>query len=321
MHELQPLADQRDRVFDVLAAHAPWSPRDFVPGISRSNDRQIYAEELTRPIDEPYDLRFVYESETDGPLALFLEKLAWDSEFLGYGVARLDGVFPLEEPNLRLEADYTKPLEKLLEAARQRGVRYLFAVIDPRDLALLRAVGELRFCLIETRYVQHGPITTGPPRERFAIRRACEEDIPHLLKVASGTVNRYDRFHSDPFIKPEDAARLMETWVSESVRGNMADVTIVPDVDAPGAFVSYRYQKEYWDRWGVNLVQGVLSAVSPEFMGWMDRLAPEVNYHLHTVGAEHTFGRTQVTNRAIIWFGQQTGAQFGRCEHIFRILL
>lgn len=315
------LTSELAAVRTTLADSLPWSPHDYIPEISRRGDRLLYAEELTRPLSEAEDLRLRVNDQQSGPLAIFAERLPWDSQFFGYGVARLNGIFPLEPPLHRPEMDLQPAVEALLEEARRREIRYLFANIDPRDLALLRAVGNLGFALIETKYFHHGPLLAPDLSERFPVRKAVLDDIPSLMRTASHTVNQFDRFHADPAIHAADAARLMETWVEQSVLGRFADVTIVPDMPEPTAFVTYRYHQEKWTRWGVNLVQGVLSAVAPDSRGWMGKLAPEINHHLRTIGATYSFGSTQVTNRPIIWFAEEGGGRFGKCEHVFRRLL
>ncbi len=305
----------------VLSEHLPWSPRDYVQGISRQGDRAIYAEQLTADIAAGDDLRAIVTPNDGDQFVVLAERLPWDSEFFGFGVARLNGIFPLSDPWNRPLADYRTAVEWLCEEAAKRDVKYLFAVVDPRDLATTRALGESGFALLETRFYHFGQIEQPAFTERLPVRKATENDIPSLAKAASGTVNPFDRFHADPFIKEQDAVRLMEKWVARSVTGHLADVVIVPDVPDPGAFVTYRYHRDKWDRWGLPLVQGVLSAVAPEFKGWMGKLGPEVNYHLLSMGARCSYGSTQVTNRPIIWFAEEAGARFGKCEYIFRRIL
>lgn len=321
MGKLVALEPQREEVRRTLAERLRWSPRDFIPRISREADRSIWAEAMTGELSAENDLRFIYHSRRHGSLALLAERLPWDSDFFGFGVARLHGVFPLEKESSERQACWNKPLEKLLKQAQRRDVRYLFALVDPRDTALLRSLGELGFALIETRYYHHGPLVEPPTDERYPVRRAREEDIPSLARTAAERVNPYDRFHADPFIPEKAASELMRRWIEESVAGRMADLVLVPDVESPGAFVTYRFHQVHWKRWKVKLVQGVLSAVSTDFLGWMGKLTPEVNRILLAEGAEYTFGSTQVTNRPIIHFAQEAGARFGRCEHTLRIVL
>lgn len=310
-----------DQLAPSLLTSIPWSPREFVPGISKRGDRAIYVEELTRPLPTSDDLRFIFETPGSPSMAVLAERLPWDSEFFGVGIARFHGIFPIARETETASIDKRPALESLIEQARRRGIAYLFGGVDPRDLPLLRALGESAFVLIETRTFHHGPIEPADLIERWPVRRATPEDIESLATVAARQVNPFDRFHADPFFRAEDVARLMRRWVEESIAGRMADIVIVPDVPRPTAFVTYRYHQDRWERWDKRLVQGVLSAVDDDFTGWMDKLDPEIMHHLRGLGAEHVFGSTQVTNASILWFAEQRGARFGRCEHIFRLIL
>lgn len=319
---LQPLTPaDLSSLQTLLAERLPWSPLDYIPGISRKGDRAIWAEQLVEPVATADDLRLCVTIPGADQVAVLCQRLTWDSEFFGYGVAKLAGVFHTAAPVLRPEVDLRGAVEALLHHARQRDIRYLFAQVDPRDLALLRALGEAGFAVIETRFYHYGPVNLPEKQRPLPVRLARAEDIPSLAQAASQTINPYDRFHADPYVDATAAARLMERWVEQSVLGNLADLVIVPDAPAPGAFVTYRLHRDKWPRWGVNLVQGVLSAVAPEFMGWMGDLDPEMQSRLHALGAQWSFGSTQVTNRAIVWFAQEAGARFGRCEHVLRIIL
>jgi dTDP-4-amino-4,6-dideoxy-D-galactose acyltransferase len=313
--------DSLNTIRELLAANLPWSPHDYLPGISRRGDRRIYAEQLAAELPEADDFRIKFDTSGELSLGVFAERLPWDSEFFGFGVVRLNAVFPLSSPWFRPHTDYRGAVEQLLTLARQRDVRYIFAQVEPRDLATIRALGELGFALIETRFFHHGPVLPPGPREPLPVRLAVESDIPSLAKAAAQTVNPYDRFHADPFIEPACAARLMERWVEESVCGRLADLVLVPDVHEPGAFVTFRFHRSFWPRWGIQAAQGILSAVAPDFMGWMGRLGPEINAYLQNAGVQQSFGSTQVTNRPVIWFAQEAGARFGRCEYIFRRIL
>lgn len=323
MSSLTPLRDDLKRVGELLSPHLPWSPHDYVPGISREGDRAIWADELTRPLPAEDDLRFYSPRGAEEGIAIFAQRLPWDTKFFGYGVARLDGVFPLSPPFHRPQADFREPLGELLEAARSRDIRYLFAHVDPRDQALLQALGAHGFTLIETRLHYHLSVQIVHylrlpdhlPQEWAAFRTATADDIASLTEVACAAVNPYDRFHGDPFISREQVDQLMARWVEESVLGRFADLTFVPDVPQPQAFITYRLHKESWPRWGLNLVQVVLSAVAPEAIGWFASVGPELHRHLRGLGAQHCFGKTQIA------LGLDSAAQFGKGEHIFRVIL
>lgn len=322
MAGIAPLAPDLKSIRSLLAEHLPWSPQDYVAGLSREADCAIWAEQLTSRLAEGDDLRFKTRSG-DADVMVLAERLPWDSDFFGYGVARLNGVFPLAPPLHDLKADLSPAIETLLDEARRRDIKYLFAPVDPRDLSLLRALGQNGFSLIESRLhyytsvqmVHYLRLPDHTPEGWSRFREATADDIPSLSRVVRETVNPYDRFHGDPFIRRDDADRLMEKWVEQSVLGHFADLTVVPDVAEPGGFISYRFHRDKWERWGVNLVQSVLAAVTPEYLGWFMAVTPELNRHLRSIGAHHCFGKTQIT------LGLDSAAHFGKGEHILRIVL
>jgi len=155
MPQLTPLADHYEATREILAQRLPWSPLAYVPGVNAAGDRQLYAEELTGRVKPENDMRFIHESPSGQRQAIFAQRLPWDSDFFGYDVARLDGIFPLDEPFNQQAIDVNRSLELLVEEARRRGIKYLFAPVDPRDLSQLRALGDQQFTLLETRIHYH----------------------------------------------------------------------------------------------------------------------------------------------------------------------
>lgn len=297
------------------------APHAFIRELDAAYDLAVYIDGLIRPLAEENDLRIAHG---EGPEERWVlaERLPWDSEFFGYGVARLNAVAaPTGPVDLRADiASEALAINTALELARTRGIRYVFAAVQARDLPTIRSLGATGFELIETRAHYHMPLRV-PPSERHATRLATEADIPSLARAARETINPFDRFHADPAIATEDADRMMEQWVRASIIGTFADVTVVPDVEAPEAFCTAKYHREHWDGWGLKLSQPVLSAVSPRHRGWYVRIISELNEHLRIVGAEHAFLVTQITNNAVIRSWEKLGYQFGKGEHVFRKLL
>lgn len=310
-----------ERIRHILTKNIPWSPLDFIKGISKEGDKSLFVDRITSELNQSNDLRFTTWLPNGDELAVFAEKLTWDSQFFGYGVARLNGIFPLYEPFYRPHADYTKALEILVGLARERDIKYLFAQVDPRDLAIIRSMGNLGFCLIETRVYYHMDIRNYEWEERYPVRIADEKDIESLGYTACTMVNIYDRFHSDPFIGAESANRLMIKWVEASIKEKFADVTIVPDFPKPTAFCTIKYHKDYWNQWKVKVSQPVFSAVSHEYKGWYRKLISEIIYHLRDIGAQHCYLITQVTNFPVIHVWESLGFHYGKSEHIFRIII
>lgn len=305
-------------VQERIAAHLTWSPHDFVrrPGF-REVDRRHLAEQVTRPLPASDDLRFLTD---DGRTALLAERLPWDSDFFGWPVVRLQGLFQLGPYDASL--DLRPAVRAWVEAAAARGARYVFAAVPAEDIAGLRALTGEGFELIESRLTHHVDLRSFVPPERHAARAARPEDVPSLARTAVEMVNPYDRFHADPLLPRAQVDRLMAEWVRASVCDGFADVTLCPDVPGPRAFVTLKYHRRLWGPLGVKLGQPIFGAVHHELRGWYERLIVECAMNLREVaGAEHMFLVSQPTNRQVLHVWHKLGFEYGRSEHVLRRLL
>lgn len=313
-----PAHELRNGIADTGVA----SPHAFIRGLDLDYDRKVMLDQWLRPLDESDDLRFCFKHGDGTEHWVLMERLAWDSEFFGRGMARLNAVLQPDMPTL-LRADMGSGIEAVqvvLKQARTRGVDYVFCPVSPSDLPTIRVLSTCGFELIETRCHYHRPLVAPPP-QRYSTRLATPADIPSLARAARIMVNPFDRFHADPAVPEEDADRLMERWVEASITGGFADATIVPDVEAPEAFSTARYHREHWQGWGCKLSQTMLSAVAPRHKGWHLKIISELDEHLRGIGAEHSLLVTQITNSAVIHNLEKLGFKFGKGEHIFRKLL
>lgn len=315
------VAEAREETRGRLLENLPWSPFDFIRRISKQGDKELFVDSVMRDLRPEDDLRLVVMIDQKKDVLVAAERLRWDSDFFGYGVCKITGIFPLYQGQVDLALDYGDALAILSAQAREKGIKYLTAFIDPRDLPTLRALGRAGYSLIETRLYYHTDLRNYTSKDRHRVRLARVEDIPSLGRTAQEMVNPYDRFHSDPFISPKDADRIMYKWVEASIVEGFADATLVPDVPSPTAFCTVRYHHNEWEKWGLRLAQPVLSAVSSEFKGWYRKLISEVNYHLCEIGAEHAYLATQTTNIPVVRVWESLGYTYGKSEHVFRRII
>jgi dTDP-4-amino-4,6-dideoxy-D-galactose acyltransferase len=304
----------------VLPGRLRSSPRDFIRGVRPDEDRLMWAEHLTRSLPEEDDLRFLLKTAAEGYVCVLAERLAWDSEFFGYGVARLHSIVPIDgsvKPTPRI---FAVAIPALLDLARRKSITYLFGIVDARDTILLQSLCAAGFVLIESR-CSYWRDLRAYSHERFACRLATPADVDVLAGTACEMVNPYDRFHADPFVGEEAAARLMAAWVRASILDGFADATVVPDVAEPRAFSTVRFHRESWSRLGIKAGQHVFGAVHHSFRGWYAKLFSETNYLLKELGADTVFVTTQLANNAAIRSCEKLGYAFGRGEHVFRIVL
>ena len=320
---LAPLGSDRSdaNVRDALIAAGVAGPHAFIRGLDADYDRRVLLDQWLRPLAPGDDLRFRVDIDGQAWWVL-LERLPWDSDFFARGMARLNAVVrDGTPPTLREDClPAAHALEAVLVEARRRGIDYVLAPAAPADLPALRTLAACGFELIETRCHYHRPLLSPPPA-RHATRLAGPQDVASLARAARDMVNPFDRFHADPSISEADADRMMERWIEASLLHGFADATIVPDVEAPEAFCTAKYHREHWQGWNLRLAQPVLSAVSPRHRGWYVKIIAELDEHLRSIGAEHAFLITQITNNAVIRSWEKLGYQFGKGEHIFRKLL
>lgn len=301
-----------------ISASGRQGPHAFIRHLNAAYDQQVMIEQWLRPLPAEDDFRLQIKMD-DEDFWLLMERLPWDSDFFSTPIARLNALLrPWKQDGVREDsAAAARALEAALKLAKSRGIRYILATVAATDLYSTRALMANGFELIETRCHYHRPLLA-PPEKRYPTRLATAADIPSLAKTARVMVNPYDRFHADIEINPDDADRMMEKWVEASILNGFADATIVPDEDAPEAFCTAKYHKQHWDGWGLRLAQPVLSAVAPRHKGWYVKIISELDEHLRSIGAEHSFLITQLTNNAVIRCWEKLGYQFGKGEHVFR---
>jgi dTDP-4-amino-4,6-dideoxy-D-galactose acyltransferase len=297
------------------------SPHAFIRQINAGYDRKVRIAELTRPMAPENDFRIAV-GDGDEERWVFLEKLPWDSEFFSRGMARLNCVVaPSVQPGGDVDvAVQVAAIQAALGKARDAGIDYVLSMVDAVETTGVRSLGAAGFELIEVRCHYHMPLSR-PPEVRYPTRLATAADVPTLARAARDMVNPYDRFHADPEIPAHDADRMMERWVHASILEGFADATVVPDVDGPAAFCTAKYHREQWQGWGLRLAQPVLSAVSTAHRGWYVKIISELNEHLRSIGAEHSYLITQITNNAVIRCWEKLGYQFGKGEYVFRKIL
>lgn len=243
-----------------------------------------------------------------------LKSMDWDSEFFKLKTKRIITV-------LYLHNDYSilkRAVNAFLTSNYVRNVKYWIFEAPSEDITLIQAFNDNGFRLVETRlcyYLELEHIDF--PRSRT--RTAIIEDIPNLRAVAKKMVNPYDRFHAEPYFKPELADDFLAIYAENSIRG-LADCVLVPDEKGIPAdsFVSAKYLKSYWNRLGCNVSNMVLSAVSAETnKGWYIRLITEMAYHLKDIGAAIAFMHPASTNKAVIHTYEKLGCKLGQVSHVF----
>jgi len=143
-------------------------------------------------------------------------RLAWDSEFFGRSIARL-------EPE-RLTA---RTLARALAWCRSRRVDCLYFLADPCDRLTAALARKHGFRAVDDRVVYRKRLRPGAPSAapgapvRFARRR----DIPALRAIAKAS-HHDGRFYHDPGFTRARAGAYYAIWIENSCKG-FADAVLV----------------------------------------------------------------------------------------------
>lgn len=159
--------------------------------------------------------------------------LEWDSAQLGFTAARIDA---LDAPGGYEEARSRKGrlLAAVVAQCRRAGVRHLSARVDTGDFSAIHALEQAGFELIDGIQTFH----LGLGRERGAApagtRLFRPGDLPELLEIGR-TAYCFDRFHADPAIPADAAARVHEAWTRNCCLGTAADAVVVAESEGRAA--------------------------------------------------------------------------------------
>lgn len=219
-----------------------------------------------------------------------LERLAWDSEFFGFGVGRVTAA--------RLTPEEAAGCARV---ARELGLRCLYFLAGPDDPATWRAAIGAGFDPIDVRVELDRDLakTTPPPSASSA--RATTADIPDLLELAHGSF-RQSRFFRDGRFPPGKAEELFSTWVRSGIEGPDRFALLHRVSGKIAGFVSARMASP--DAGRIELV-----AVSPAFQGKGvgARLLDETAAELAARGARSAVVVTQGSQTAAVRLYERAG--------------
>jgi dTDP-4-amino-4,6-dideoxy-D-galactose acyltransferase len=290
-----------------------YSPYNFIKSLSFETQIENCVFSVIRNFNlSPYNQ--IIDIDIEGKQhRFFISLLPWDTKYFGKKMIKLCYVL-FDHNDVKLVAEAVKYfIAKLFKEKL-----YCFIEIPSEDIDLLLSLTSNGFCLVETRLTYYlGNIGAFKP-ERYPVRKANENDVQNLMRVAREMRNDYDRFHADPVFGQQIADEFLATYIEQSIKG-LADVVLVPDEQcvSSDSFLTAKYLKNDWKKNGVNISKMVLSAVSSKTnKGWYKKLISEMTYLLHEEGAEFIYMNTQSTNRAVIHTWESLGYGLGSTTHI-----
>jgi dTDP-4-amino-4,6-dideoxy-D-galactose acyltransferase len=149
-----------------------------------------------------------------------VEPLAWDSEFFGFPIGRvdLDGATP----------DTLRAVER---EARDLGIACVYGSLDPsvgETAYLVQAFGHR---LVEVAIAFGRPAVPFTPKPTASIaRRGTIADLPRL-EESIATLAPWSRFASDPRFGPDAARRMFHAWVERAARDGEEHMLLITEDD------------------------------------------------------------------------------------------
>jgi dTDP-4-amino-4,6-dideoxy-D-galactose acyltransferase len=142
--------------------------------------------------------------------------LAWDTEFFGFRIARVDGE--------TLTPERVVQIDSWCLQNQIRCLYFLAGADDPQTARLAEGAG---WRLVDVRLTFE--ITQPQPQAAVSTRPVRPDDLPRLIKIAR-TAYRDTRFYFDSNFPPHLCDALYETWLVRSCEGD-ADAVLVLDVE------------------------------------------------------------------------------------------
>lgn len=271
---------------------------------AQSQVNEEYADTLVaslRASESP--LRLSINEQADGFWICGWKNLAWDSDFFGFPIGRLE---PLLHPLKRAVSErgisiLTALVKNAVDEARARGFQQLTAGADPADAMSIAALEEVGFRLKDTlNYhlfdLARIDLTPIAPAAGVQVRFAEDQDGPALeeLTLKSFGSREYiaNRFNSDAQYPPEKTGELYRIWIRKSLEGQRAQGVLV--AEHQGKIVAY------------------LTAVVPG----QDQIARGTGAGETALGAVdpdyHRLGLFRLLHKQLlIWFKEKHGLKYG----------
>ena len=281
-------------------------------------DQETASSEFEKSLYAEVQSKEVQEFESSSQVVVYFKKLAWDSEFFGVPVFRIE--YTLIPFGTREEATKAAYTELRNAIASKNEEFYIFGEVPVEDTQTCIGMSEAGWRLIETRVTYfRDDLQKFEFTEERSTRNAVLEDIPELRITATNAINPYDRFHADSFFTDREAADFMAVFAEYSVRG-FADVVLVPATGPANAFVTGK-RTEQSGLFKVKAGKNVLTAVIDDRKGWYRHLIGALGGSFREQGMEVMLVTTQSTNRAVLKVLFHHGFRFGRSTHIFSTYL
>jgi len=269
MIQIINLKKESPQILMSLIKSYRYTPYWYIREIKEENRRALLFHQLESSWSD--EDSYILGAIVDGSLIGFLHmnRLNWDSEHFGLGIARLNHILvdPIVEDSIEI-------FKFLLEAARaeliKRGISSFHARIPLDEIRFIQFLEQIGFRLMDiqvTYYFDLRKQSIINLEEKCSIRAYNNSDIELLIEIAR-TAFTLDRFHSDPHLSKEKCDELHALWIKNSCQGRIADHVLVAEVDGePVGFTTCVLHGNYGGILNLRIGGMILSAVAAKARG------------------------------------------------------
>ena len=234
--------------------------------------------------------------------------LAWDSDFFGHRIARVDA------------SEFGDgSAETILANARNDSIDCLYLLIDAGSSEQARAAARAGFELVDVRVTREVEASRGDP---FAFPENVDlcrpEDVPRLRAIARDS-HRDSRFYYDPSFPSGRCDDLYETWIENSCTGNAAGVVVARSGESAVGYVTCEIPEAGLGNLGLVAVaqgeagQGHGGRMVKAAVGWLGgqgcahiRVVTQArNVSAARLYEAHGFRTIQVENSYHLWLSEE----------------
>lgn len=301
-----------DRLVDAY----PFKPYRNYRLLSRRQQTAVFHAEINRLLASPDRIAIVAGGGNRATLSVG-RALAWDTEFFGVPMARLDYVLRDDEHH---RVDHDAAVRAFLARCRDVGIRHVSARVDVADVINVAVLEDHGFRLMDTlvTYISH-PRRPAPRQLRAigTIRPFVPADIEQVVEITREAYQGFrGRFQLDPHLPRERTEALYTEWARRCCDGHMADRVTVADDGQGGLYgwSSVKLVEPVSSIGGVPLFGGSLGAVRRDRPGAYAALIGATARDNHAAGAL-TEAQTQNHNFPMVRTLEAVGAQYARAEY------
>ncbi len=272
-----------DPRFQQLILDYPFKPYTFLKQFGATADqvKSYFQSEIEKRIqgDERIDLM----SDSSVGFA-FIRQLAFDTTILGFPVGKIDSALANTD-NAKKEL-----IPLILKKTQEMGLQYLTYRLSAGDQQMISALEAQGFIQVDSYQImirKSGQRAIEKLNHPVLIRDAREEDIVSLQEGIASTF-RYSRFFTDSLISAEAATTMHKEWISNSIKGEVAEHVYVAEVEGVAVgFITLEMDHQIEECFGTKMGHIPLIGTNPEYRG------RHIGLQLTNYALEHWFAEQQ----------------------------